>query len=622
MQCLQASDCTGFESSMDSGAHCILWLHGSCDNLGSPGIIHKWYRTYVKYKHNEQRPPPPAPPSVPPPPAPCAEYDVGGSPLADTDIQSPAISSDSHQENSPADCCTRCSSRGECAAFVWFSGYCYLKGAGYTFVPNAPGRVAYVRKASTVPSPPSQPPAPPMPPPLSPPLPPLFPPLFPPPLAPPPLPPPSPSSPPLCPWVHGLSGELTKYECAGGSTCDWLRDSIACCLCHGGSVSKCPDLAPNMCEVQFLGMAVTLCTIEECAGIIHGFGEVVPRPCPVGGDANSSAPLSPAASSLLQEICHTAIPSPAPSASPPPSPNCPPPSLTESFNASTSRELQCAVADISIKEVILTSMTYVLDAELDLSHDISIVGSSSGRVTLNAGANVSAPRRVLHVAKHVAVYLQNLNLTGGFTMVGSKGGGGVLNEGDLHMQSCDVYGNAGFVGAGIFSTGSLTMVDSSVSFNQGVNTGALLNVGSSGAGIVSIPGDESMQATLNLTRCTIEDNNSTFAAGFASYHPATAMLKDTRVSGNHVSDRGGGGFCSGNLTVEGGSIVDNSADDLGGGLHMVGAAANLHLHSGAVVANNQAANFGGGISAISGAAGDCVMEVTGVTIRDNVASRG
>jgi len=181
----------------------------------------------------------------------------------------------------------------------------------------------------------------------------------------------------------------------------------------------------------------------------------------------------------------------------------------------------------------------------------------------------------------------NLDITGGgasTTIIqgGSLEPGRVLNINAgfaVNLSGVTIRG-AGLASSGIGNSGTLTVTDSTVSFN-------------SGSGIFN-------SGTATLINSTVSGNSP----GGGIFNSGTATLTDSTVSGNlartsgpNMDGFGGGIYNSGILTLTNGTVSANGAFLDGGGIYNDGAA-NLFN---ATITNNQAdANFeglgtGGGI---------------------------
>jgi Repeat of unknown function (DUF5648) len=154
--------------------------------------------------------------------------------------------------------------------------------------------------------------------------------------------------------------------------------------------------------------------------------------------------------------------------------------------------------------------------------------------------------RLLTVDAGVSVALSGLTLRGGRvpldTSVASHGGG-VYSEGTLSLDECTVSGNQGGLGGGIFNGGNLTVSQSTI----GPNSASGL-----GGGIFNT-------STLTVRGSTFYGNSA--VDGGAIYNAKDMVLIDSTLSQNHVTGSGGGIYNNVTANVYNASIVFNWADN-------------------------------------------------------------
>ena len=167
-------------------------------------------------------------------------------------------------------------------------------------------------------------------------------------------------------------------------------------------------------------------------------------------------------------------------------------------------------------------------------------------------------------------------------------------------------GSTSGTGGGIDTSGTMTVIDSTVSNNSATGDGG----GISSTGISS--------STLTVTDSTISDNNSAaYGGGIASGGNTT--VTDSTISGNSAPSGGGGTISGGSaLTITDSTISDNNTGDVypdsGGGMYMAGPG--LVTVANSTIASN-GAWAGGGI-----ANGGSPLVVTDTTIAENAAYVG
>jgi predicted outer membrane repeat protein len=186
-------------------------------------------------------------------------------------------------------------------------------------------------------------------------------------------------------------------------------------------------------------------------------------------------------------------------------------------------------------------------------------------------------------------------LISGFTITGGEGnpsagmdlGGGVHftdAAGALTIEASDIVNNFALRGAGIYSAGTLTLDDVTVSGNLATEWGG--GIGSEGG--------------LLLRDSSIEGNEATDGAGVYLFSPsglvfALSMDSSSSVNDNAASDMAGGVYLCTDCNLDGGAITSNTADQ-GAGLFVEGTSfLNGCSISGAQITNNIAVSAGGGI---------------------------
>jgi predicted outer membrane repeat protein len=158
--------------------------------------------------------------------------------------------------------------------------------------------------------------------------------------------------------------------------------------------------------------------------------------------------------------------------------------------------------------------------------------------------------RIFHVMPGYTVQITSLSLTAG--CCGVNPGGAVFNDqSTLTIASCIISGNQIFnQGGGIYNTGTLTLLDSSVSNNQALS-------GSSGGGI-------SNTGSMTIINGNVQSNFCNFGGG-GIWNEGMMTITGTTISNNeanagHSGGRGGGIANVGTLTIQDSVISNNSAD--------------------------------------------------------------
>jgi CSLREA domain-containing protein len=255
--------------------------------------------------------------------------------------------------------------------------------------------------------------------------------------------------------------------------------------------------------------------------------------------------------------------------------------------------------------------------DLDIWNDVTITGAGSEATIIDGGGL----DRVLHVLSGAMVVLNDLGITGGVEAAAAvqllglpplRGGGGIANQlGDLTLNNVAVFNNSSDVaGGGILNTGNLVVNSSVVDSNSGLNGGGIATGGVSAAtatatinnSIISFNaaarttglatgtgggiwnGDPAPPATaftsvLNIVDSTIMGNTATNGGGVASSSTQVAgytlilNINRSTISGNSTLGSTPGAPQTGNaggvLSAHGTSIISNStiSGNLAGGTH-------------------------------------------------------
>jgi len=178
---------------------------------------------------------------------------------------------------------------------------------------------------------------------------------------------------------------------------------------------------------------------------------------------------------------------------------------------------------------------------------------------------------ILNIDSGVTASLSGLTLTNASV---NLSGGGIFTRGTLTLTDCTLSDSSAHSGAGIYNTGSLTLTGCTLSGNSAN--------GGSGAGIFNSGG------TVALTDCTFSDNFATFNGGGILHSGGTLTLMDCTLSGN--TGRSGGGIQNdGSLTLTDSTLSGNSASASGGGI----ASQDPLTLTNCTLAGNSAQNGGG-----------------------------
>jgi CSLREA domain-containing protein len=187
--------------------------------------------------------------------------------------------------------------------------------------------------------------------------------------------------------------------------------------------------------------------------------------------------------------------------------------------------LREAVTQDTATEIQLPHDTYPLGSELLIDRPLTIRGTEVGDLATLTRASAQTPMRIIQVQLNGLVQLFNVRVVGGDT--DSLGGGiSVTNAASLVVMDSEIVDNEAASGGGIWATGTLTLVRTTVASN---------NARGDGQGDLGRGG----------------------GVGLAPGGPATMV--NTTLSGNEASGQGGGPFTQRTSILQNVSIVDNQA---------------------------------------------------------------
>jgi hypothetical protein len=215
-----------------------------------------------------------------------------------------------------------------------------------------------------------------------------------------------------------------------------------------------------------------------------------------------------------------------------------------------------------------------------IEKNVTLRGAGRDRTTIQGTPSAS----VIRVGTTANVDIRDVTITGGGgsrTRFDARGGGGILNEGELILANSTVRDNAvtNGLGGGVYSSSSknFRIFNSNISDNRAETGGGIFiregdvfiansnisrNQSASDGGGIRHDGGES----LRIEKSTIGDNRAERTGGGVAVRAALQVL-DSTVSGNRALFGGGLAGGSKTLNVIGGEINDNDAGDgLGGGI--------------------------------------------------------
>jgi len=225
--------------------------------------------------------------------------------------------------------------------------------------------------------------------------------------------------------------------------------------------------------------------------------------------------------------------------------------------------LRQALVDASNGDTIdatgISGVISLTTGELLVDKSVTINGAGTDLLAVDGNATSS----VFQIGTGETVTISDLTIRNGHS--GSRGGG-IDNEGGstMNITNCTVSGNtagggeiSGF-GGGIFNSGTLTIVNSTVSGN------ATVGISGGGGGIVN-------SGTLTIVNSTVTGNTATQGAGINNGgDAATVTITNSTFSGNAASAYGGACFNAATLQIVNSTFSDNSAHFFGGGILLIG----------------------------------------------------
>ncbi|UCC62760.1 MAG: DUF11 domain-containing protein [Anaerolineae bacterium] len=245
---------------------------------------------------------------------------------------------------------------------------------------------------------------------------------------------------------------------------------------------------------------------------------------------------------------------------------------TDTASGDTAGECVAGSGDDAID---LTGVSGTIHLTGSLPEIISnIVFNGPGQNNLTVRRNTGGDYRICTIEVNAAVTISGLTLSSG-RVVGDHGGG-IYSAGTLTLSNSTVSANSAYLGGGIFNApgGRLTLNGSTVSGNSAEQGGGIDND----------------QGVVELTNSVLSGNYATSGGGGMA-NLGSATLDNSTVSEN-LADYGGGAYNSGAMTVFSSTVSSNDASSDGGGISNSNAGV-LALTNSAVI--NNTASRGGGV---------------------------
>ena len=229
--------------------------------------------------------------------------------------------------------------------------------------------------------------------------------------------------------------------------------------------------------------------------------------------------------------------------------------------------------------ITLPAGIYTLGSSLSVSNDVSITGAEGANTVVQAANSPGlASDRVFEISQPAEVTISNITVRHGNAI----NGGGIKNFGTLTLINSTVSFNSstGGPGGGIYNaSGSVTLIGSVI----GNNTTTF-----DGAGVYNAAG------TLSVINSTIRDNSGRHGGGIKNDNGGLVTLIDSSIRDNDAGfgfGTGGGIWNTSLLVLDRSTVSGNTASMSGGG---------IYTNSGSVtstnstLSGNQAGSTGGG----------------------------
>ncbi len=258
---------------------------------------------------------------------------------------------------------------------------------------------------------------------------------------------------------------------------------------------------------------------------------------------------------------------------------------------------------IQFDSTVFSSPTQIVTGStLELANDVTIegLGASIVSVVAASGSNFS----VFTVDTGVTATISGISIEGGagqavqpipdpFNQIANSaiGGGGILNEGTLFLDSSAVVDNdvplggnsLPALGGGIYNSGALTVTNSTFAGNSADFGGAIFN-----AGVLSIA------TSLIGPSNGVGGNSATAGGGVFNDNGLGVLISNSTLSGNTATQAGGGidNSGTGTMTVDDVTMIGNSTGGSGGAIENT---AILTVQNGSTLSANSATIGGGAI---------------------------
>lgn len=267
------------------------------------------------------------------------------------------------------------------------------------------------------------------------------------------------------------------------------------------------------------------------------------------------------------------------------------PVCTVGATGATYASLAAALADAGCASIQIAAGTFATNVSIERS--VTIEGAGPGATRLDGGGSARG-ERVIFLDGDYNVELRNLALVNGDT--GVRAGAGVYSTGALTLTNVLVQGNRGGGTAGVYNSGVMVIIDSTIDGNQGDSAGGLLNDGTLTMRGSTVSGNSGATSglvntsLLTVVNSTFSGNRSPAGAVLNNFSGAaviqfttifsntggadgealasSALVNPTGASlsllGSIIARNGPGPSCAGAITSQGHNLADDTSCGLGG----------------------------------------------------------
>ena len=258
---------------------------------------------------------------------------------------------------------------------------------------------------------------------------------------------------------------------------------------------------------------------------------------------------------------------------------------------------------IQFDPTVFSGPTQILTASsLELSNNVAITGPGASVVSVVAASGSSFS--VFKVDLGVTATISGISIEGGAgqsvqpipppfdqSATSAIGGGGILNDGTLTLDSAAILSNAvplggnsrPALGGGVYNGGALTVTNSTFSGDSADFGGAIFN-----AGVLSIA------TSLFGPSNSVGGNSATAGGGVFNDNGQAVSISASTFSGNTATSAGGGidNSGTGTMTLDNVGLTGNATGGSGGAIENT---ATLMVQNGSTLSANSATIQGGGI---------------------------